>query len=117
MDVHGLEELAKQDLEALPIEEIAFLIAGEKYPGFDASPYRERLDHFAERAQARVGQVLGGRQIVEGLSHYLFEEEGFRGNSGDYYNPCNSYLNDVLDSRQGIPITLSILFVAVGRRL
>jgi len=117
MDVQKLEELAERDLQAVPIEEIAFSVAREKYDGLDVAPYRERLDEFARRAGLHVGQVLGGRQIVEGLSHYLFEEEGFRGNSGDYYNPCNSYLNDVLDSRQGIPITLSILFVAIGRRL
>lgn len=117
MDVPRVEELAEKDLQAVPVEEIAFAVAREKYEGLEVEPYRARFDEFAKRARARVGQVLGGRQIVDGLSHYLFEEEGFRGNSGDYYNPCNSYLNDVLDSRQGIPITLAIVFIAVGRRL
>ncbi len=117
MNPKNLEELAALNLEKVPLEEIAFVIAREKYPDFDASVYRERLDEFARRAHRRVGRVIGGRQILHGLSHYLFEEEGFRGNTRDYYNPSNSFLNDVLDSRQGIPITLSIFYIAIARRL
>lgn len=117
MRLKDLGELANVDLETVPIEEIAFLVAREKHPEIDFQPYRERLDEFARRARLRIGQVVGGRQLAEGLSRYLFEEEGFRGSSTDYYNPGNSFLNDVLDHREGIPITLSILYVAVGRRL
>lgn len=51
------------------------------------------------------------------LREFLFEEQGFRGNVEDYYDPRNSFFNDVLDRRLGIPITLSLLFVEVGRRL
>lgn len=117
MEPRDLAELSTMDLEAIPIEEIAFLVAREKHGEVDFEPYRERLDEFARRARARIGQVLGGRQLAEGLSRYLFEEEGFRGNSQDYYNPSNSFLNDVLDHREGIPITLAILYLAIGRRL
>lgn len=113
----ALEHLVTRDLEAVPVEEIAFSIARERYPDFDFKPYRERLDEFGHRASMRVGRVVGARSIAEGLAHYLFAEEGFRGNSGDYYNPSNSYLNDVMDTRHGIPITLSILYIAVARRL
>lgn len=112
-----LSELATLNVEAVPIEEIAFLVAREKYQGLEIDPYRQRLDEFARRARPRVDQVIGGRQVAEALSHYLFEEEGFRGNTSDYYNPVNSFLNDVLDHREGIPITLSILYIAIGRRL
>jgi regulator of sirC expression with transglutaminase-like and TPR domain len=112
-----LSVLAEHDLERIPLEEIAFAVACEKYPEFDAHPYRERIEEFARRADARVGGVVGAYSIVEGLGHYLFDEEGFRGNTGDYYNPANSFLNDVLDTRQGIPITLSILYIAIARRI
>lgn len=115
--LRDLSELATLDPERVPIEDIAFLVAREKYPDLDLAHYQERLDEFARRASLRIGKVIGGRQIIEGLNRYLFEEEGFCGNKGDYYNPSNSYFNDVLDQRQGIPITLSILYVAIGRRL
>jgi regulator of sirC expression with transglutaminase-like and TPR domain len=117
MQIRDLAELATTNVEEAPLEEIAFLVAREKYADLDVQPYRERLDEFARRARLRIGNVVGGRQIAEGLSHYLFEEEGFRGNTHDYYDPSNSFLNDVLDQREGIPITLSILYVAIGRRL
>jgi regulator of sirC expression with transglutaminase-like and TPR domain len=115
--IYDLDSLATRDVEAVPWEDIAFAIALEKYPDSDFQPYRERLDEFARRARLRVGRVLGGQAVAQGLSRYLFEEEGFRGNSSDYYNLSNSFLNDVLDTRQGIPITLSILYIAIGRRL
>ncbi|HSA58768.1 MAG TPA: tetratricopeptide repeat protein [bacterium] len=112
-----LSLLAEHDLDGVPLEEIAFAVAREKYPDFDADHYRGKIDEYARRADQRVGGVVGAHAIVQGLSHYLFDEEGFSGNSGDYYNPANSFLNDVLDTRQGIPITLSILFIAIGRRI
>ncbi len=117
MKCKNLEELSTVEIEKIPLEEIAFLVAKEKYPDLDPQPYRDRLDEFARRAKFRMDQVLGGRQIAAALSHYLFEEEGFRGNISDYYNPSNSFFNDVLDQREGIPITLAILYIAIGRRL
>jgi regulator of sirC expression with transglutaminase-like and TPR domain len=112
-----LLSLAGRDLEDVPVEEIAFAVVREKYPDFDEDHYRQKIDEYARRADLRVGGVVGAHSVIHGLNHYLFEEEGFQGNSSDYYNPANSFLNDVLDTRQGIPITLSILYIAVGRRL
>lgn len=112
-----LSSLVNHDLEGIPLEEIAFALVREKYPDFDAAHYREKINEYARRADARVNGVLGAHSVIQSLNHYLFEEEGFRGNTGDYYNPANSFLNDVLDTRQGIPITLSILYVAIGRRI
>lgn len=115
--MNDLGVLANHDVEKVPIEEIAFLVAREKHPSLDRTVYRERIDEFARRAAIRVANVQGGHQVAEALGRYLFEEEGFRGNSSDYYNPANSFLNDVMDQRRGIPITLSILYIAIGRRL
>src|SRR5262249_12097042 len=112
-----LTSLALRDIEAVPLEEIAFALVREKYPDFDEAHYRGKIDEFARRADRRVGGVVGAYAIVQSLGHYLFDEEGFQGNISDYYNPANSFLNDVLDTRQGIPITLSILYIAIGRRL
>lgn len=116
-DLSELARLANSDIEKVPLDEIALMVARERYPDLQCHTYRERLDEFARRAKIRVDNVLGGIQIAQALSRYLFEEEGFRGNKSDYYNPSNSFLNDVLDQRVGIPITLSILYMAVGRRL
>ncbi len=116
-NIKNLIELSTLDIEKIPLEEIAFLISREKYFDLNPQPYLERLDEFARRAELRIGKVMGGRQLAQGLSQYLFEEEGFRGNTTDYYNPSNSYFNDVLDRREGIPISLSILYIAIGRRL
>ncbi len=112
-----LKDIATLDLDKIPIEEIALILAKEKYPDLNAHLYLDRIDEFARRAHMRIGQVSGAKQVIQGLSQYLFEEEGFRGNSSDYYHPANSFFNDVLDRREGIPITLSTFYIAVGRRL
>jgi len=117
LQLSNLKELSRLNPETIPIEEIALLVAKERYPDICLQSYRNRLDEFARNARHRIGGVVGGRAIAKGLSHYLFHEEGFKANRQDYYNPSNSYFNDVLDQRTGIPISLSILYVAVGRRL
>ncbi len=115
--LEDLKTLSLVDLNQVPLEDIAFLISQERYPETDFTSYRERLDEFAERAKRRIGNVIGSYPQAEGLSQYLFEEEGFRGNASDYYSPSNSFINDVLDRREGIPLTLSIVFIAIGKRL
>ena len=117
MQATDLTKLSIMNIEAIPLEEIALLVAKERYPKLCLQTYRNLLDQFAHEARRRIGGVVGGPAVARGLSHYLFEEEGFRGNRQDYYNPSNSYFNDVLDQRTGIPMTLSILYIAVGRRL
>ncbi|MDO8461638.1 MAG: tetratricopeptide repeat protein [Deltaproteobacteria bacterium] len=102
--------------ERIDLSQAALLVAKEQYPDLDIPHYLAKLDELGERALTRVGRVVGPRQIVEGLSHYLFHEEGFHGNVEDYYSPTNSFLNDVLDHRAGIPITLSLITIEIGRR-
>ncbi len=105
------------DIEQVPLDRICLLVAREKYPEMDLAHYLSRLDEFASRATHHVANVQGGRQVIQALNHYLFSIEGFQGNTTDYYNPSNSLLNDVLDRRTGIPITLSIIYMEIGRRL
>lgn len=102
--------------EALDLAEGALLIAQTEYPDLDPGRYLARLDRMGEEARAGLG---GGdaATTLRRLNVYLFEEQGFRGNSEDYYDPRNSFLNDVLDRRTGIPITLSVVYMEVGRRL
>ncbi|MEJ2679566.1 MAG: transglutaminase-like domain-containing protein [Gemmatimonadota bacterium] len=95
----------------------ALLVAAGEYPQLAVEPYLRRLDLLAERVRDRVWNETSSLVMLQELSHVLFVEEGFRGNSEAYYDPRNSFLNDVLDRKVGIPITLSVVFLEVGWRL
>ena len=103
--------------EDLDLGRAALLVAGEEYPELDVAAHLNRLDGFAEAVRQRAPVGLQPEGLAEFLGHYLFEVQGFRGNSADYYNPENSYFNRVLDTHTGIPITLSLLFLEVARRV
>lgn len=90
-------------------------IARVEYPDLDVPLYRGRIEGFASEARARV--AAAGRQAVGQLNDFFFDRLGFRGNADDYYDPRNSYLNDVIDRRMGIPITLATVYCEIGRRL
>ena len=92
----------------LALDEAALLIAAHAYPDLDVDRERARLDDLAARCP---------EPTIEGWRQYLFVDVGFTGETQRYYDPRNSYLNDVLDSRRGIPITLAVLGIEVGRRL
>ncbi len=95
----------------------ALLVAGEAYPQLEPDLYLRRLDLLAERVRDRLANENAPLVVLQELNRVLFQEEGFRGNAQDYYDPRNSFLNDVLDRRLGIPITLSVVYLEVGWRL
>ena len=109
----GFPDFARRPDAALDLVEGALLIAREAYPNLDLPRYRAKLDRLGDEAHRH----LPARPTVEGFNEFLFGRAGFRGNNEDYYDPRNSYINDVLDRRLGIPITLSILYCAVARRV
>jgi regulator of sirC expression with transglutaminase-like and TPR domain len=96
---------------------IALEIAGDAYPGLDPEPYLARVDELTARARDRCGAVDKPRRVLGQINWVLFVEEGFHGNTDDYYDPRNSYLNEVLDRKTGIPITLSVLYWRLAERL
>jgi regulator of sirC expression with transglutaminase-like and TPR domain len=98
----------------LDLAEAALTLARDEYPDLDVEAYLSELDGMAHEARPHLRGGLAQR--VRGLCRYLFHDMGFRGNQQDYYDARNSYLNDVLDRRAGIPITLSAVAMAVGRR-
>ncbi len=102
---------------AIDLAEAALLIAKEEYPGLEVPSYLARLDDMAEAVRAQVGRDKDSHRLIAGLNDFLFRDQGFHGNTEDYYDPRNSFLNDVLDRRTGIPITLSTVYMEVGRRL
>jgi regulator of sirC expression with transglutaminase-like and TPR domain len=95
----------------------ALLIAAEEYPGLTPEPYLRRLDELAERVRDRDCDERAPVVVLQDVSRVLFEEENFHGNSEDYYDPRNSFLNDVMDRHVGIPITLSVIYLEIGWRL
>ena len=97
------------------LAEASLLIAGAEYPDLDPAVYLARLDELASALRREAGDV-SGEDAVPALNRLLFEREGFRGNTEDYYDPRNSFLNDVLDRRTGIPISLCTVYMEVARR-
>ena len=110
------EQLVTLPDSAIPLAEAALLMACEEYPQLEVSPYLDQLDQMADMAQERW-RADSPIQTVEKINALLFETLGFRGNTDDYYDPRNSFFNDVLDRRIGIPITLSTVYLEVSRRL
>jgi regulator of sirC expression with transglutaminase-like and TPR domain len=100
----------------IPLAEAALALAADEYPGLDAAAYLRRLDELARLARARITADTGADGAATALNTLLFLEQGFRGNREDYYDPRNSFLNDVLDRRLGIPITLSLVHIEVAAR-
>lgn len=113
----GFREFARLPDEALDPVEGSLLIAREVYPHLDLARYRAKLDRLGEGARREIRGQGGPSAAVQGLNSFLFGRAGFRGNNDDYYDPRNSYINDVLDRKLGIPISLSILYCAVARRV
>ena len=102
----------KQDLAR-----IALYLAGEHYPSLDVPHHLADLDRLAAEAQKQAVPATDQDTLFRSLSQYLFEIAGFSGNRLNYYDAENSFLNRVLETRRGIPITLSLVYLEVGRRL
>jgi regulator of sirC expression with transglutaminase-like and TPR domain len=98
----------------LDLAEVALLLARDEYPFLDVEAYLSELEGMAHEARTHLRGSLAAR--AKRLCHYLFHDMGFRGNEQHYYDARNSYINDVLDRRTGIPITLSAVAIVVGRR-
>ena len=96
---------------------VALEIGRDAYPELDVDAYLGKIDEFADRVRARFKPGSPIRHILGQINWVLFVEEGFQGNEEDYYDPRNSYLNEVLDRGLGIPITLSIVYEAIADRL
>lgn len=108
--------IARLDDDSIDLAEAALWIAAEEQPGLDPTPWLSRLDDLGARLRPRLGAVGDDLGRVSLLAEFLSEEVGLRGNFEDYYDPRNSFLNEVLDRGLGIPITLALVYMEVGRR-
>jgi regulator of sirC expression with transglutaminase-like and TPR domain len=100
----------------LDLAEAALLIAEAEYPGLDLARYTAALDDLGRGARAAVETATSPEGRVERAVRFLYEDAGFHGNDDDYYDPRNSFLNDVLDRRTGIPISLGLVLTEVCTR-
>jgi regulator of sirC expression with transglutaminase-like and TPR domain len=103
--------------EALDLARAALAIARDDYRDLNIAGYISRLERLSAQVARRLGPRHSVLQSIAALNHVLFEEEGYRGNRDNYYDAKNSFLNEVIDRKRGIPITLSVLYMEIARRI
>jgi regulator of sirC expression with transglutaminase-like and TPR domain len=110
-------DFSARDDARLDLEEGAFLIARFGYPQMKPTKYQALLDDMATEIAPNIRRKRLPEEILRAINTYLFLEQGFVGNTDHYYDPDNSYINRVLDRRTGIPISLSIIYLLIAKRL
>ena len=103
--------------EDVSLAEGALWIAASEYPGLAIDDYLACLHDMAAKLRGRLRADIATADKLMALNHYLFDELGFSGNSDDFYDPRNSFLNEVIERRVGIPITLGVVYIEIGRRI
>jgi regulator of sirC expression with transglutaminase-like and TPR domain len=109
--------LAAQADETVPLLETALLIARDEYPDLDADLYDTLAQSHAEHLRPEIDAIDAWPMKMAAINRHLFEELGYTGNHDEYYDPRNSYLNEVFERRLGNPITLAMVQMEVARRL
>ena len=110
------QALAREDAR-IDLAQACLMIAQDAYPRLEVERYLAEIERMALRLRARLPAAGGAEESIVALNEFLFEDLGFWGNTDDYYDPRNSYLNEVIDRKTGIPISLSILYMELGRRI
>jgi regulator of sirC expression with transglutaminase-like and TPR domain len=113
----AFNELFAHEDSRIDLARACLMVAQDAYPQLDVERYLGEIERMALTLRARVRQDCGAEERVVALNDYLFGDLGYRGNTEAYYDPRHSYLNEVIERRTGIPITLSVLYMEVGRRV
>jgi len=113
---HFQQEINQPD-EQIDLALSALYIAQEEYPSLDVIKHFNTLDTMASEVIERLPTQNYPLKIIQTINSYLYDELGFKGNVADYYDPRNSFLNDALDRRLGIPITLSLIYLEIAKRI
>ncbi|MFL5343064.1 MAG: transglutaminase family protein, partial [Gemmataceae bacterium] len=114
------DELAKvlsADEAKIDLAHAALLVAKLDNDDVDVPTYRSELDHLGKKLAATFPKDAGEKEKLAALNKFLFEERGYHGSRADYYHRSNSYLNEVIDDREGLPITLAVLYMELARRV
>jgi regulator of sirC expression with transglutaminase-like and TPR domain len=107
----------QQDDNQINLERAALYLAWEEYPDLEVEAYLNALDSMAAEIQERLPIERYPLRVIQTINRYLYEDLGFHGNTENYYDPCNSFLSEVIERRTGIPITLSLVYLAIAQRL
>ena len=110
------QEIQQSD-EHIDLAKAALYIAQEEYPNIDTEEYLNALDTMALELQERLPSQRYPLRVIQSINQYLYDDLGFAGNAEDYYDPRNSYFNDVIERRLGIPITLALVYLEIARRI
>ena len=113
----GGKDLYKNSDTDLDLAEVALWIARIQNPDLEVELYLEELDRIAMEIGGGLEKCATQSDRMFALKNYFFEVAGYRGSRGDFYHPENSFLNEAMDDREGIPITLSVLFLSLGQRV
>lgn len=111
-----LDQVLAQSEDKIDLFHAALLVAKLDDADLDVNAYQTELERMVKELRGRFTGVSDNEARLKVLGQFLFEENGFHGSRSDYYNRANSYINQVLDDREGIPITLSILYMELARR-
>ena len=111
-----LTEINQPDRE-INLARAALYIAQIEYSDLDVDRYLRILDDMAREVIKLLPESRYPLKVVQTINQYLYTELGFHGNEADYYSPSNSFLNDVIDRRTGIPITLSLIYLEIAKRI
>jgi regulator of sirC expression with transglutaminase-like and TPR domain len=111
------EALTSVSDDQIPLLRAALMVAQDEYPALDIDGYVAEFDRHATELAARMQGLAQLDQQLSELNRFLFRDLGFTGNHGDYYDPRNCYINEVLDRRLGIPITLAVVQIELARRV
>ena len=112
-----LRQIVSGPDEDISLAEAALLIAGHGYPDLNVAAYLSRIEELAYMLRLRIDEDDSISERISALNQFLFGELGFAPASDDYYDPRNSFLNEVLERRTGIPITLSVIYMELGRKV
>ena len=117
MTLARFAEVVAREEGRIDLAEACLLVAQDAYPQLDVGHYLGEIERMALQLRARMPQAGGAEERIVGLNEFLYDDLGYWGNTEAYYDPRNSYLNDVIERRTGIPITLSVLYMELGRRI
>jgi serine protease Do len=113
----ALTRLVEQPARSNTLAHAALLVARLDNPELDVASYLRQLEQMAAEVRAKLGEPSTPEQKLDVLRQHLFEENGFHGSRSDYYHRANSYLNEVLDDREGLPLTLAVIFLDLAARI
>ena len=114
---HRWQRLARAAPQNVSLAEGALLIAADEYHDLDIDAYLGQIEQMGATLHRRLRSDISTTEALHALNRYVFDELGFSGNVQDYYDPRNSFLNDVIERRLGIPISLAVLYIELGRRI